>query len=125
MADVVSGREFEGFMLAVGFESRKAGMMASQVGVGSWLGGPVIFPSELASKCINDQAKMIEGRCTGKREAFVKDGSFRGSHTVLHHHMLAVQTHATKLRHLVSILCQHHPHLLPAAHSMLLSLNGH
>ena len=44
MADVtvneVSGREFGGLVLAVGFESREA----SQVGVGSWLDGPVIFP---------------------------------------------------------------------------------
>ena len=67
MADVtlngVSGREFGGLVLAVGFEFRKAGMMASQVGVGSWLGGPMIFSPQLASKgcCISDQVKMIEG----------------------------------------------------------------
>ena len=34
----VHRREFGGFMLAVGLESRKAGMMDRQVGVGSWLG---------------------------------------------------------------------------------------
>ena len=33
----VHRREFAGFMLAVGLESRKAGMMARQVGVGGRL----------------------------------------------------------------------------------------
>ena len=84
MADVaingVNGSEFGGLVLAVGFESRKAGMMASQVGVGSWLGGPVIFPPDLASKrcCISDQVKMTERWCRGKREAFAKDRIFQG-----------------------------------------------
>ena len=67
--------------MAVGLELRKAGMMSRQVGVGSGLGGPVIFPPELASKgcCISNQAKMTEGWCRGEGEAFTKDGSFWGS----------------------------------------------
>ena len=59
----VGGREFGGFVLAMGLESRKAGKMARQVGVSSWLGRPVIFPPELASKgcCISNHTKMAEG----------------------------------------------------------------
>ena len=77
----MGGRELGWLVLAVGLEPRKAGIMARQVGVGSGLGGPVIFPPELASKgcCIRNQAKMTEGWCRGEREAFAKDRSFRGS----------------------------------------------
>ena len=45
----VSGGEFGELVLAVGFESGEAGMMASQVGVASWLGGPVIFQSNASA----------------------------------------------------------------------------
>ena len=88
MTDVVLNgvhrREFGEFVLAVGLESRKAGMMARQVGVGGRLSGPVIFPPELMSKgsCISNQAKMVEGWGRGEREAFAKDGSFRRSEGV-------------------------------------------
>ena len=80
----VRGREFGGFVLAVGLESRKAGVMARQVGVGGRLSGPVIFPPELTSKgnCISNQAKMVEGWSRGEREAFAKDGGFWGSEGV-------------------------------------------
>ena len=76
----LSGREFGGHVLAVGFESGEAGMMASQVGVGSWLGGPVLFPPKMASKgfLASDQVKMINRWCRRKREAFAKDRIFQG-----------------------------------------------
>ena len=41
--------------------------------------------------------------------------------TVLHHHTHAAQTQANELKHLFSIICQHHPHLLPSIHSTLLA----
>ena len=44
----------------------------------------MIFPPELTSKgsCISNQAKVVEGWGRGEREAFAKDGSFRGSEGV-------------------------------------------
>ena len=59
-------------MLAVGFESAEARVVGSLVGGGDGLGRPVVFPSEMMGKgcCVSDQAKMIEGGCSGEREAF-------------------------------------------------------
>ena len=78
---VGGGGEFGWLVLAAGLEPRKARMMARQVGVGSGLGGPVVFPPELAIKgcCFSNQAKMTEGWCRGEREAFAKEGNFWGS----------------------------------------------
>ena len=53
-------------------------MVGSLVGGGGGLGGPVAFPSEVTGKgcLVSNQAKMIEGRAVGEREAFTEDRSF-------------------------------------------------
>ena len=47
------------------------------------------------------------------------------THTVLRHHMRAFQTHATKLKHLVSIISQQHPTSFPQPTARYSSRNGH
>ena len=70
--------KFRGIMLAVGFESGEAKVVASLVGGGGGLVRPVIFPSEVMGKgsSVSNQTNMIEGGCRGEREAFTEDGSF-------------------------------------------------
>ena len=66
--------------MAIGFEFGEARVVGNLIGVGSRLGGPVMFPSKMAGKrcCISDKTEMIKGWGGRKRKTFCKDRRFGG-----------------------------------------------